>query len=72
MPRMNHRRGDHPARRRDNTDYHVKHQAEVAAAGGWYLWHRQQRIQREQANMKEGLNSAKAATIYQEEAQKVP
>ncbi len=48
MPRRNHRRGDHPARRRDNTDYHVTHQAEVAAAGGWYLWHRQQRIQREQ------------------------
>lgn len=49
-----------------------QHRQEIAKAGGWYLFARQQRQAREQISTKEGLNSAKAATIYQEEAPKVP
>jgi hypothetical protein len=52
-----------------------QHRQEIAKAGGWYLFARQQRQAREQASAtttKEGLHNAKAATIYQEEAPKVP
>ena len=48
------------------------HRQEIERAGGWYLYARLQRQAREQANMKEALNSAKAAIIHQEEAPKVP
>lgn len=51
------------------------HRQEIEKAGGWYLWHRSQREQREQAsatNTKEGLSNAEAAPIHKAKAPKVP
>lgn len=58
-------------RRRSEAEREQRRQEELEH-GGWFAAMKWRREQREQASTKEGLNSAKATLVYQEEAPKVP